>query len=535
LNEKQYDSLCEACDRVLLASDSTTERIAIPWLHVIREHPIYLANYVDLFEFSKGGKAIFRKWWRILRSRAVWLRQLLRSLSADGQPWFGVKEPPIGIDVLFVSHLLNPSQAGQEVDFYFGKLPDEMDIRGHSTVIALINHTDQAGSHLAEKWKGSSVPRMILSGSLRFWEEVGLRRRLKLESLRLRKIAKKKIDQGLSCRVFARASEEALSSGSLTNLRMAGQIGVLVAKLQPKALVVTYEGYAWERVAFAAARSVCPSVRCLGYQHAAVFRRQHALRRNLAREYNPDQILTAGTVGKAQLERAPGMRGILVSLLGSNRGFKADANKLAPTMPLQGYGDSDKRACLVLPEGYAIECELLFEFSLACAQACQDIQFIWRLHPIVTFETLKAKNPKLRILPDNVVLSNKTMDEDIALCHWALYRGTTAIIQAVGGGLRPIYLQVPGEMSIDPLYELKDWRLVIGTPEEFIQATNMYSDDKNRDSQGTYRENYAYCERFYSPFDCDALVDALSINMKKKLTNKSSTEFAGCNVLIEES
>ena len=38
----QYLALCEACDRVLLAPDATIERVAVPWLHVIREHPVFL-------------------------------------------------------------------------------------------------------------------------------------------------------------------------------------------------------------------------------------------------------------------------------------------------------------------------------------------------------------------------------------------------------------------------------------------------------------------------------------------------------------
>lgn len=80
-----------------------------------------------------------------------------------------------------------------------------------------------------------------MSDSLLFLEEVFLRRRLNKESVRLGKLAKRAIS-GLSRRLLARASEEALSRGSSTTLRMASQIGVLVAKLKPKAIVITHEG-----------------------------------------------------------------------------------------------------------------------------------------------------------------------------------------------------------------------------------------------------------------------------------------------------
>jgi hypothetical protein len=508
LNEEQYRSLCEACDRVLLAPDSTIERVAIPWLHVIREHPVFLDNYVDLFEPTKGGKAIVRKWWRLFRRKAGWFRQLLRSLHINGKPWFGPDDLPSEIDVLFVSHLLNASQAGREDDFYFGGLPNEVVDRGHSAVIALINHSGQNAEHLAGKWNGSSLPRVILSGSLRFSEEATLRRRLKKESLRLKKLAKRET-AGLFRKVLVRAYQEALSGGSLTTLRMATQIGTLAAKLQPKAIVVTHEGHAWERVAFAAARSVDPNVKCIGYQHAALFRLQHAIRRNLAREYNPDHILTAGTISKAQLERAPGLNGIPITVLGSNRTFKGIEAIRQLTTQANRAKLFDNPACLVLPEGIASECYLLFEFSLGCAQSCPEIKFIWRLHPIVTYESLAAKNPKLRNVPKNIVLSQATLEEDMAQCCWTLYRGTTAVIQAVVAGLQPIYLQLPEELTIDPLYELKGWRTSVKTIADFIRVIRYDQDRLLIDSESEFRFAEGYCRDFFKSLNSGALEAAI--------------------------
>jgi hypothetical protein len=500
LNEEQYRAVCEICDRVLLASDSTIERVAIAWLHVIREHPMFLTRYEDLFEPIKSGKEIVGRCLRILRSRARWVRQLGRSLFSDGQPWYGQEELPRAADLLFVSHLLNATQAGQVEDFYFAGVANDLVARGHSAVIALLNHSDQPARYLTDKWRGSFVPRVILSNSLAFWEEVALQRRLKKESFRLRKHSKKE-DFELSRSVFERASEEALSVGSLTSLRIASQIKSLVVKIQPKAIVITHEGHAWERMAFAAARSVHPNVKCIGYQHAALFRLQHAIRRNLASEYNPDQILTAGIVSRDQLQHAHGLKDIPISVLGSNRTFKGNSIKGGHRMYTSQVEPSDNPACLVIPEGVESECYLLFEFSLACAQASPDIQFIWRLHPLVTFKSLLAHNPKLRNLPRNIVLSEATLDEDITRCRWALYRGTTAIVQAVVAGLRPIYLQLPDEMTIDPLYELSDWRAVVGTVSEFQSITNGDSITTANYSESEKQRAIKYCKDFFLPID----------------------------------
>lgn len=509
MNEEQYRDLCEVCDRVLLASDSTIERLAIPWLHVVREHPVFLNNYVDLFEPAKGVKAIGRQWWRGLRNKAGWLRQLGRASRADGRLWFGPKkELPERIDVLFVSHFLNASHAGQADDFYFSKLPNELVVQGYSVVIALINHSDQPGATLADKWEESDVPRVVLSGSLGILEEVALHQRLKKESVRLRKLEKKETAD-LFGKVLARASQEALSGGSRRTLRMAQQIGVLAAKLKPKAIVVTYEGHAWERIAFAAARSTVPEVRCIGYQHSALFRLQHAIRRNLARGYNPDQILTAGTLGKEKLKQSPDLKGIPISVLGSNRGVKADAHCVKSNLRLRILRHSDSRACLVLPEGIDSECHLLFEFSLECAQACPDIQFIWRLHPDVTFESLAIQNTKLRNLPCNVVLSREDLEVDIARCCWALYRGTTAIIRAAGAGIRPIYLQVPGEMSVDPLYELGAWRTSVAKTDDLIRVLEADKSNPLLDGESAFIFAERYLSNFFTPLNTDVFKAAI--------------------------
>lgn len=505
MNEEQYRSLCEACDHVLLAPDSTLERVAIPWLHVIREHPVFLDNYVDVLESAEGAKAIGRRWLRVLRSGAQWFRQLGRACLSDGKLWFGPKKLPARIDVLFVSHLINASYAGQEDDFYFGELPNELVEHGQSVVVTLINYSHQPAAYLADKWNGSSVPRVILSVSLRIFDEVLLRLRLKKESQRLRGIAKKEVS-GLAQRVHTRAAEEALSGGSQATLRIAMQIGALVAKLQPKVIVVTHEGHSWERTTFAAARSANPNVQCIGYQHAAVFRLQHAIRRNLAREYNPDQILTAGAVSKAQLERTSGLAGIPISVLGSNRNYKRGKTNPAQRIHTDREVHSDSRACLVLPEGIPSECHLLFEFSLRCARANPEIQFIWRLHPMVSFESLTAKNTKLRSFPRNILLSQTTLEEDIARSHWALYRGTTAIVQAVAAGLCPIYLMLPGELTIDPLYDIEGWRVKVATISDFQHVMNnsrfYYDADSNAQLiESEMRSAKKYCEDFFMPFN----------------------------------
>ena len=504
MNEEQYHRLCDACDNVMLEHDSSISRVAIPWLHVIREHPQFLVQYEELFQSVWKARSFLNHWKRTLRNRAGWSWQLARSMFEGGQAGFVSEGAPDKIDFLFVSHLVNTSQIGQEADFYFGDIPSELAARGYTVVIALLNHTNSRNAHLSKGWSGSKVRRVIFSKSVGVFEELAIHRRLESESTLLRKLAEKQ-QTDLIGKVYRQASLEALSGGSQTALRISEQVYSLVAKHHPKVVVVTYEGHAWERLAFAAARRAFPAVKCVAYQHAALFRMQHAIRRSLMNEYNPDHILTAGTNSKAQFESAPGLKGIQISVLGSNRSFKGAANIARQEQTQKQAVQSEKPACLVLPEGVLSECHILFEFSVECARADPDILFVWRLHPLVSFASLLAQSPKLGNLPGNIVLSHSTMEEDIARSRWVLYRGTTAVVQAVVAGLRPIYLRLPDELSIDPLYELEGWRINITNIAEFQRVIVEDSETTDCPQQSDISRAKRYCESLFTPFNVDAM------------------------------
>jgi hypothetical protein len=98
------------------------------------------------------------------------------------------------------------------------------------------------------------------------------------------------------------------------------------------------------------------------------------------------------------------------------------------------------------------------------------------------------------------------LDEDIDLAKWCMYRGSTAIIQSVIGGAIPIYVEISGEMIIDPLFEIAGYRQAIARPSEFkslVATTNEFNLDK---------KNFAinYCSDFYKPFDADVLKKVIS-------------------------
>lgn len=505
VNEAQFRSLCEACDQVLLAPDSTIERVSIPWLHVIREHPEVLAQYTDVFD-SGAASGLLPTWRRRLRSSAVWVRQLGRALRSTGDPWHPSTRLPERVDFLIVSHFIGESPTGGSSDFYFGNLPDQLVTQGHSVVIALINHTKASSAGLARSWVDANVPRVVLSRSLNLHGEAALRRRLTRESAVLRRRARES-GPGLLKKVLLGASDHATTGGAQAALRLGAQVRQLADRLRPNTLMITHEGHSWERMAFAAARRARPGIRCMGYQHAGLFRLQHAVRRSLGNGYDPDEVLTTGTVYKVHMERSLALKGVSVSVLGSNRGVLDPARESSHTNRVSGDTPSG-RACLVLPEGFTSECHLLFEFSLACARALPELQFIWRLHPLIHFDTLAANSPALRRLPPNVQVSDRTLEEDAARSAHALYRGTTAIIKAVLAGARPIYLDVNGELGIDPLFELGSWRKKVTTVADLrriIRTDSTANDEQLKTMDSALRSAQEHCSALFMPFAPSAL------------------------------
>ena len=492
ISEKQYLELCEACNRLLLLPESTFEMVAIPWLHVIREHPIVLDDYAFLF----SRKSSFEKLKDLFYNRIRWLRQVLGALRSDGRPWSGSDTLPENLDVLFISHLLNPKQYGDIEDFYFANIPESLRGKGRSVAIASISHFGGHQAYFEKNFRATKIPRIFFSGSLSLSRELSFRKRLLKESKRLQNL-RQRTKNTLDKRLLKEASIRALSSAAQNNLRLSYQIKALVKATNPKIIITTYEGHAYERIVFATARQVNKNIRCLSYQHTGVFRLSNAIRNSLSGIYNPDLIITSGVSGKNDLDKAPALRNIPVSVVGSSRGILLDLDDSEKV--------KKKNRVLVLPEGFLSECKILFEFSLLCALNMPDTEFVWRLHPSISFETLKRKFDHLRELPKNIILSEMTLEEDINRCQWSLYRGTTAIFKTVSKGLRPIYLKSSETMTIDPLYDMDVWRVIVENVAEFKNLVdNGFGMDEN-EVKSDVNLSRLFCEQRFSSINIDPI------------------------------
>jgi hypothetical protein len=494
---EKYKEICKVCDEILLSPDANEVTVAIPILHVIREHPVFLKQYESIFDTSSVKKNKIKLGGSIIIAIKLFFSLFFKSFSIN-KYWYSTKKLNTNYDYIFVSHLLNENQAGESKDFYFGDLPTSLSEQGKTVLIVLLNHSPVSNSLLSKKWKQNDVTRVLLSSKIGLFNEIKGALKILFEFKRLNKKSKNEISI-LKHKILKLATTQ--FTQTLNNYRKSKQFLNLAKIANPKIIITTFEGHAWERIIFSSVRNIIPDIKCVGYQHALIFKEQYAIRRNLQKKYNPDLILTSGHLGKNQLEKSSQLSNIDIKILGTNR----VPIKNAISDNLSDIDNSNRKTILVVPEAIFSECILLFEYSISCANLYPNINFIWRLHPLLNFDQIILENKSLSIRPKNITLSKQTLEEDIVISNLVLYRGSTAVINCIMLGLKPIYLKIENEMTIDPLYEIDNFKYIVKTPNDLFEYLNKINN--TRQNQEMERQHLLnYCYKIMSPFDIDTLI-----------------------------
>jgi hypothetical protein len=464
-------------DKILTHKRSDQHIVANTYLHLLGTCPEFLEQY----KVSKKSKI-----WLRLR---YWLVAIIKiSHSIFNKKHYSNQQLNVDADILFVSHLTNNKQILQDGDAYFGDLPNQLLEQGIGSSVALINHTKSSSQDTLNGWKGSDSCRFVLSSSLSFLCEVKLYLTQKKTKRLLKSILKDlHIDKTLANNILFHH----LSPGVFNSLRIARQVTDIANQTGAKFVITTYEGHAWERLVYYYVRKTNPNIKCFGYQHAAVFECQHAIKRPLSVEYNPDIILTSGLIAKDIL-RQWWIKEEGVVCIGS------------PKYSMPSTMINKSQTCLVVPTYFVKECLDLFQFSLIYAKKHQDQKFIWRLHPLISFEKLKKYSSIFKELPNNIRLSEGDLKKDIRDCDSVLYRTSTVVVNAVNSGLNPIYYQQSfDEVNIDPIYTHKEGKSIVHNQEELGLALDRDIDAKTRQ----FLQDFA--QDFYTPLDVSALLKEL--------------------------
>jgi hypothetical protein len=491
MTEQQYADIAAACDRLLRKPGTSLARLAVPALHFLNEHPSSLAQYAPVLNARPGGELFC-----VPKALVRAARGLTRSLAAR-RPAPHDRGP---IDVVIVSHLLRPEQLERDDDFYFGAMQSQLQALGATSLLVLISHLRP--DHGSFDSRMPRHPRVILPATVLPATEADIWRRCASAWRALRREAAS-ARNGADGRLAALASRHALSASAVMNLRMHAALADVLRDLKPKIVITTYEGTVAERLIWHAARTAAQRPLCVGYQHAMVLKRAHAIRRAVAAcgiDCDPDIVLTLGALSHAALAASAGLKSVRFIEYGSHRRL---------TLPALPPPHDRPRHCLVLPDAGDQECATLFEFALRCARHSPQLSFILRPHPLVDTRRLLRRSPALRNLPGNVSLSlDRPLEQEFAQARYCLYRGSSAALYAARAGIRPYYFAQPGELPFDCLFALAGWRETVTSPEQLADRIRLAESGTDPDAAGSAAE---ICERYVSPVRPAALRELLAM------------------------
>jgi hypothetical protein len=498
INESDYLNLCNDFSEILSIKTLPKEVIAIPWMHIIREHPEFLKRYQFLFSNNFVFYCFKKKVKNILLNNYNKLKWLYNYTFIYSFNDFISKFSKINSDFLFITHVLNYESINSNKDFYFEDIFNDLSKKGYSIFIAKIPHFNLSKKRLKDNnWENNYI----------FFTQLPL----EYENLITRQIdtAKKKLDELISKqsssskRKILKYAKILLSEhGVRKELRLDIQMKILIEKTNPKFMVIPFEGHSFERLAF----NVCKTkgkVNSIAYQHTGTFRLSNAIKQSI-NGYNPDYIFVCGNEAKIFFEKESNFNSEKINVLGSGRGVISISKSCIEN-------NHEKRLkCLVLPEGIIDECEKLFRVSLECAVLLPNIKFIWRLHPLLNFNDILVGKLTMNKLPPNIEISCQDLLEDISESSWVLYRGTTTIFKAISAGLRPIYFKAEEQMTLDPLHFLTTWRLIATTSKEI--ATCIHTDNNN---------NFDEFKYFYTLSNeiCERRFEKINLSLFDKIYN----------------
>lgn len=489
-----YKQLCALCDKVLKKSNFSESRVSISWLHILKSHPYFLKNYSFLFT-KKNVVDKQRIFFQLIKYTSISFYKILSGIFFKkvylSKP---LKNPDT--DFLIVSHIENKELIHKKNDFYFGEIPKRLKEKNFTSTIAMVNHVSINENMLPKNWEKSEYNRMLLSRNLSFFEEIEIYFQQLKESLSLKKL---KSSNELYTRICREASIQALASNTANNIRLKKQISKILKIVNPKYIMVAFEGHAHERLIFSEAKKINSNISCIAYQHALI-NGQYAVYRSLGQNYDPDIIATSGEIDLMKFTKKITNNEIKKIKIGSSKKipFQEILNKKTLQKPL---------TCLILADGIEEECAEMLLFASSLASKNIETNFIFRMHPRTNKSLLLNKNPSLKQCSSNISWSFSPLEVDYKNSDIAVYRGTNAIFEAVSFGVLPVFFNNGNGIEMDPLSDLfktrpsmkqtNDFReiLRISYSKEFYDLIKLISD---------------YCNKKYEDLDIKQLTQILS-------------------------
>lgn len=346
---------------------------------------------------------------------------------------------------VFVSHYTNANKYTLE-DFYFGPLPSRLNSSGDVTSIFLLNHTRLSTSRVLNEFSANQ----ILNYSINL-KTVPLVKLLKITASQLAtgvRMMASTLDRDLKSSqrfLLAHAAVQQLSRQTYAVAILSENLEQVLSILLPSRVFITLEGHSFEGVLIRMIHEKFPSTRVLLYQFAPIVTQQFGLIENLGELSNSDLVLTTGQETKQYFLKMSDIPEDQVKVIGSPKAkTPLEIAKKHPTEANRAI------LCLFAPEASLHALIEMIEIASVCSQSLPSRNFILRLHPALN---VNASNGIVHghTLPNNLVLSTRTLEEDLMDSVFCVYRSTAVSIEGLFYGTRPIHFSSREDDGLDPL------------------------------------------------------------------------------------
>jgi hypothetical protein len=368
-------------------------------------------------------------------------------------------------DIVFLSHLTNRSQLLSANDPYFGTLPNEMVSQRYSVVTAFINHCGVC----PKKLKAEDVIK-----SRRIWllpQGTGLLCGLRAFGQMIRvsiSLLRRVGDQdGEAERDYFRLIATAqLDHHSLVALQLSNKIRQVCMDLRPSVLIVTFEGYPWERLVCKRLHEKFPKITIIGYQHSVIAKGPRAINHKFGDGMDPDHVFCAGLFLRDSLIEDGEILSENTTIIGTPKCVLSE-RAMGEEHPKLG-------ACiLAVPEGIMSESLILGRALAELARLVPDIPCILRLHPLISTAKLLRQCSHIQSAPENFSFSCQPLENDINDAGWLLYRGSSVVINAISNGVRPLYFGNTQRNIGDILPTYLKWRVKCSSVEDLAKQIEL--------------------------------------------------------------
>lgn len=247
-----------------------------------------------------------------------------------------------------------------------------------------------------------------------------------------------------------------------------------------KKVLITFEGNIWEHNVIKKLKEI--GISSIGYFHGPL--RDDFLYNTKKNSFLiPDLLLLKSAEERdAFLEFFPNLDVIVV---GSQRSASKKNINFHSHIEAQGAN------YLVVPEGLKSEVNTLVNFSLKLKKTYPTCEIVFRFHP-----NLICKKSIKTLRANRIKISTTSLDYDLEVANYCIYRGSTVCFQSVDNNCIPIYIDLEDQSNISPLKFLMRADLPTLTMKN-VQKINMNYSHENFVS--TLKLIHALTDEYPSP------------------------------------